>query len=42
MPTLIAGVRNSHGHCPPDILTLLQDIIKYSDNSSNKVRGCVG
>ncbi|XP_019854461.1 PREDICTED: transcription initiation factor TFIID subunit 2-like [Amphimedon queenslandica] len=36
MPGLIASVRNSHGHCPPEVLTLLQDIIKYSDNSSNK------
>ena len=38
MPSLVAGIRNSHGHCPPDVLTLIKDVIKYSDNEHNKVR----
>ena len=38
MPIHISSVRNNHGHAPKEILTLLQNIIKYSNNENNPVR----
>jgi len=32
----MAGLRNSHGICPPEILKFILDLIKYNDNSKNR------
>ena len=31
----MAGLRNSHGICPPEVLKFLLDLFKYNDNSKN-------
>ncbi|KAJ8680194.1 hypothetical protein QAD02_015981 [Eretmocerus hayati] len=36
IPIAMAGLRNKHGICPPDVLSFLQDLFKYNDNSKNK------
>jgi len=35
IPVAMAGLRNSHGICPPEVLTFLLDLFKYNDNSKN-------
>lgn len=32
----MAGLRNAHGICPPDVLAFLMDLFKYNDNSKNR------
>lgn len=32
----MAGLRNSHGICPPEILKFILDLFKYNDNSKNR------
>lgn len=36
IPVAMAGLRNAHGLCPPDVLKFLFDLIKYNDNSKNR------
>lgn len=36
IPLAMAGVRNSHGICPPEVLRFLLDLFKYNDNSKNR------
>ncbi|KAF0749584.1 Uncharacterized protein FWK35_00021467, partial [Aphis craccivora] len=36
IPIAMAGLRNSHGICPPEILKFILDLIKYNDNSKNR------
>lgn len=36
IPVSMAGLRNAHGLCPPDVLKFLFDLIKYNDNSKNR------
>ena len=31
----MSKLRNSHGICPPEVLTFLLDLFKYNDNSKN-------
>ena len=31
----MAGLRNMHGICPPEVLKFLLDLFKYNDNSKN-------
>ena len=31
----MAGLRNSHNICPPEVLKFLLDLFKYNDNSKN-------
>lgn len=35
IPVAMAGLRNSHGICPPEVLRFLLDLFKYNDNSKN-------
>eukprot|EP00092_Neocalanus_flemingeri_P004145 GFUD01004459.1.p1 GENE.GFUD01004459.1~~GFUD01004459.1.p1 ORF type:complete len:1158 (-),score=326.72 GFUD01004459.1:100-3573(-) len=35
IPVAMAGLRNAHGICPPDVLNFLLDLFKYNDNSKN-------
>ncbi len=35
IPVAMAGLRNSHGICPPEVLKFLLDLFKYNDNSKN-------
>lgn len=32
----MAGLRNSHGICPPEVIRFLLDLFKYNDNSKNR------
>ena len=32
----MAGLRNTHGICPPDVIRFLLDLFKYNDNSKNR------
>lgn len=32
----MAGLRNAHGLCPPEVLRFLLDLLKYNDNSKNR------
>lgn len=32
----MAGLRNAHGLCPPEVLRFLLDLFKYNDNSKNR------
>lgn len=36
IPLAMAGLRNSHGICPPDVIRFLLDLFKYNDNSKNR------
>uniref|UniRef100_A0A0A9Y392 Transcription initiation factor TFIID subunit 2 n=3 Tax=Lygus hesperus TaxID=30085 RepID=A0A0A9Y392_LYGHE len=36
IPVAMAGLRNAHGICPPEVITFLLDLFKYNDNSKNK------
>ncbi|KAL7294026.1 hypothetical protein TKK_0012596 [Trichogramma kaykai] len=36
IPIAMAGLRNTHGICPPEVLSFLMDLFKYNDNSKNK------
>lgn len=36
IPIAIAGLRNSHGICPPEVIRFLLDLFKYNDNSKNR------
>ena len=36
IPIAMAGLRNSHNICPPEVLKFLLDLFKYNDNSPNK------
>ncbi|CAM6031463.1 unnamed protein product, partial [Sphagnum compactum] len=36
MPLAMAGLRNTHGICPQEVLRFLLDLFKYNDNSKNK------
>ena len=35
IPVAMAGLRNMHGICPPEVLKFLLDLFKYNDNSKN-------
>ncbi|KAL4703454.1 hypothetical protein ACJJTC_010774 [Scirpophaga incertulas] len=35
IPLAMAGLRNIHGICPPDVVRFLLDLFKYNDNSKN-------
>lgn len=32
----MAGLRNAHGICPPEVIRFLLDLFKYNDNSKNR------
>jgi len=32
----MAGLRNTHGICPPEVIRFLLDLFKYNDNSKNR------
>lgn len=32
----MAGLRNAHGLCPPEVIRFLLDLFKYNDNSKNR------
>ncbi|BES95185.1 Transcription initiation factor TFIID [Nesidiocoris tenuis] len=36
IPVAMAGLRNAHGICPPEVIKFLLDLFKYNDNSKNK------
>ncbi|XP_025837308.1 transcription initiation factor TFIID subunit 2 isoform X2 [Agrilus planipennis] len=36
IPLAMAGLRNSHGICPPEVIRFLLDLFKYNDNSKNR------
>lgn len=36
LPAHITSVRNSHSHCPREVLSFIMDVIKYSNNESNQ------
>ncbi|XP_042243204.1 transcription initiation factor TFIID subunit 2-like isoform X2 [Homarus americanus] len=36
LPVAMAGLRNTHKTCPPEVLAFLMDLFKYSDNSKNR------
>lgn len=36
IPVAMAGLRNAHGLCPPEVLRFLLDLFKYNDNSKNR------
>ncbi|XP_077291969.1 TATA-box binding protein associated factor 2 isoform X2 [Arctopsyche grandis] len=35
IPVAMAGLRNQHGICPPEVIRFLLDLFKYNDNSKN-------
>jgi len=35
IPVAMAGLRNAHQICPPEVLSFLLDLFKYNDNSKN-------
>lgn len=35
IPVAMAGLRTSHGICPPEVIRFLLDLFKYNDNSKN-------
>ncbi|XP_037931409.1 transcription initiation factor TFIID subunit 2 [Teleopsis dalmanni] len=35
IPVAMAGLRTSHGICPPDVIRFLLDLFKYNDNTRN-------
>ena len=35
IPVAMAGLRNGHQICPPEVLSFLLDLFKYNDNSKN-------
>ncbi|VVD00434.1 unnamed protein product [Leptidea sinapis] len=35
IPVAMAGLRNIHGICPPEVVRFLLDLFKYNDNSKN-------
>lgn len=36
IPIAMAGLRNAHGICPPEVIRFLLDLFKYNDNSKNR------
>lgn len=40
IPFSMAGLRNEHGICSPEVLRFLLDLFKYNDNSKNKFSDC--
>lgn len=36
IPVAMAGLRNAHGICPPEVIRFLLDLFKYNDNSKNR------
>lgn len=36
IPLAMAGLRNAHGICPPEVIRFLLDLFKYNDNSKNR------
>ncbi|XP_015121942.1 transcription initiation factor TFIID subunit 2 [Diachasma alloeum] len=36
IPVAMAGLRNAHGICQPEVLAFLMDLFKYNDNSKNR------
>uniref|UniRef100_A0A023F4P3 Transcription initiation factor TFIID subunit 2 n=1 Tax=Triatoma infestans TaxID=30076 RepID=A0A023F4P3_TRIIF len=36
IPVAMAGLRNAHGICPPEVIKFLLDLFKYNDNSKNR------
>lgn len=36
IPFAMAGLRNTHGICPPEVIKFLLDLFKYNDNSKNR------
>lgn len=35
IPVAMAGLRTTHGICPPEVMRFLLDLFKYNDNSRN-------
>ena len=38
LPIAVAKMRNTHSHCPKEVLSFIMDVIKFSDNQSNQVQ----
>ncbi|KAF4522141.1 hypothetical protein B566_EDAN012603 [Ephemera danica] len=36
IPVAMAGLRNAHGICPPEVIKFLLDLFRYNDNSKNR------
>lgn len=36
IPLAMAGLRNAHGICPPEVVRFLLDLFKYNDNTKNR------
>ena len=36
IPVAMAGLRNTHGVCPPQVIRFLLGLLKYNDNSKNR------
>lgn len=36
IPIAMAGLRNAHGICPPEVIRFLLDLFKYNDNLKNR------
>ncbi|XP_017782255.1 PREDICTED: transcription initiation factor TFIID subunit 2 [Nicrophorus vespilloides] len=36
IPVAMAGLRNVHGICPPEVIRFLLDLFKYNDNTKNR------
>ncbi|KAG8236645.1 hypothetical protein J437_LFUL016337 [Ladona fulva] len=36
IPVAMAGLRNAHGICPPEVVRFLLDLFKYNDNRKNR------
>jgi transcription initiation factor TFIID subunit 2 len=36
IPVAMAGLRNTHAICPPEVIRFLLDLFKYNDNSKNR------
>jgi transcription initiation factor TFIID subunit 2 len=36
IPLAMAGLRNAHGICPPEVMKFLLDLFRYNDNSKNR------
>lgn len=36
IPLAMAGLRNAHGICPPEVIRFLLELFKYNDNSKNR------
>ncbi|CAB3360242.1 Hypothetical predicted protein [Cloeon dipterum] len=36
IPVAMAGLRNAHGICPPEVIRFLLDLFRFNDNSKNR------